>query len=159
MSRLPNPSQLVFLSKLPGVERWTKVRFLGWYVTWLWYYRPSAQNVRYSITNYDVPSATLKLDHHYPAESATTVSALVDIRSLVESIETSELQDGSWINVVGYFTGVSAIQTREKRHSKVEKTAKRTVVKIEAVMIWSAGSFRIEDYEKSLQLRQAAVRE
>lgn len=85
-----------------------------------------------------MPTATLKLKHNYPAASAVEV-ANVDVVHVLERMKSSDLEVGSWINVIGY--------VERRRESGVF---------VQAVTIWSAGNINLSAYEKAVAVRKAA---
>ena len=56
------------------------------------------------------------------------------------------LEVGEWLNVVGYIR-------KEPRPVRVDKVStkpqKTTVVKVQALIVWSAGSLKIDAYEQA----------
>ncbi|KAK2763841.1 hypothetical protein FQN54_009459 [Arachnomyces sp. PD_36] len=128
----PLPAKRAFLHDLHNFPPGSKARFLG------------------CVTNYDVQTGTLTLEHHYPHTTPKPATIPVDITLLLESIKSSDLQVGAWLNVLGY--------VREKEKDKNNRTtshrasnASRESIYIEAVMVFPAGSFHIGEYERVLQ--------
>jgi hypothetical protein len=97
-----------------------------------------------SVTSYSTATATLTLDHDFPRD--TNVSALVDMRLLLETLTTEQTRVGEWVNVVGYITSES-IATKSKGARRWPKK-----VHIQALLLWSAGSMDLQRYEKCLSL-------
>ncbi|EUC43003.1 hypothetical protein COCMIDRAFT_7475 [Bipolaris oryzae ATCC 44560] len=120
MSSAPPASSLVLLSDLPKCARGTKVRFLG------------------CIDEYTVKTATLRLKHNYPV-LADPVIAYLDIEHVLERAKNTDVDVGTWLNVIGYVQ-----QTKHK------------AVSVQAVLIWDAGNVDLEAYQSAIQARKAA---
>ncbi|KAL6721330.1 hypothetical protein ACLMJK_000433 [Lecanora helva] len=136
MSNGPIPSNLTFLSSLPTVPAGSKVRFLG------------------CVTNYSVSNAILSLQHAYPSPQSSNVVATVDVNLLLESLKRENTQIGAWVNVIGYLEEVCDDKRlmKDKRRDAAER-AKMIYVKLKAIMLWSAGSLIIGEYERALEDR------
>ena len=110
-----------------------------------------------SVTRYTVSTAVLALQHSFqlPSSSKTiqdTVTALVDVKLLSESLKLTDIQEGEWLNVIGYVDTVSSRKAGKPTRINEEKVALE--VKIDAVMLWSAGAVMIDKYESALQGRK-----
>lgn len=68
----------------------------------------------------------------------------MDITNVVRTLSTDIIQDGDWINIIGYVTGAPP---------NVQSTTR--VVYIQAVQIWSAGAIDLGAYERSLREKLA----
>ena len=91
--------------------------------------------------------------------------AAVEISLVLESetFRGEDLDIGSWVNVIGYVSCVQsdemhAINSQfldEDRDRKVKgaSSRRRTLVNVQATMLWSAGSLRLDLYEQIVQLR------
>ncbi|KAI9684436.1 MAG: hypothetical protein M1829_002246 [Trizodia sp. TS-e1964] len=128
----PIPSRLVFLSDLPRAASGDKVRFLG------------------CVTHYSVAAGALSMQHSYPAPAAGSrsrcVTAVVDVRLLLDSLKSSDAQVGEWLNVIGY---VSAAE----RVGLAQLGTAGNSVGVQAVMLWPAGPFNLGEYEMVLKGR------
>jgi len=123
-----------------------------------------AETVR-SVEKYDIASGVLTLGHHYPSSSATTL-AQVDIDLVMETSSRLDLEVGAWINVIGYLTATppqmtstlrrAATEVRTQARRKGERSADPRTVSVQAVMLWSAGAIKLDEYERSLELRKQA---
>ncbi|OAX80266.1 hypothetical protein ACJ72_05408 [Emergomyces africanus] len=80
----PLPATRVFLSEIPRLPSGSKVRFLG------------------CVSSYNISIGSLTLDHNYPITSRPIPSISVDVNLLLESLKATDLQVGSWLNVLGY---------------------------------------------------------
>ncbi|KAF1983256.1 hypothetical protein K402DRAFT_338718 [Aulographum hederae CBS 113979] len=89
------------------------------------------------VQRYEIPTATLVLSHDYPREPAPK-HAHVNIDHLLESVKSEDIQSGVWLNVVGYVS---------------QHTPKS--VHVQALMMWSAGSIKLDVYERALNERLA----
>ena len=90
--------------------------------------------------HYDIPTGTLTLQHAYPPSSPGQPYriALADVNLLLETIKSTETQVGEWVNVMGYV---------KDRDASTDAEASA----IQATMLWSAGSVRLEAYERSVE--------
>ena len=106
-----------------------------------------------SVTEYVTSSGTLKLQHAHNAtdsKASSAIVALVDIELLLETIKATDMHVGAWVNVIGYVDAGARVSRRVAGTGKDQGID----VKIQAVMLWSAGSIRIGDYEQALQGRR-----
>ncbi len=138
MSNGPLPTTITFLAHLPTHPRGTKVRFLG------------------CVTKYALSSGVLELQHAYPSATDTNVIAVVDVNLLLENLKREDTVVGAWMNIVGYVEEV--IDKREKG-KELEgnmgqgKIPRVDLVKVQAIMLWSAGGIKIGEYESALTER------
>ncbi|KAF2488974.1 hypothetical protein BU16DRAFT_532018 [Lophium mytilinum] len=125
----PPPSQLLFLSDLFPLAPGAKVRFLG------------------CVQEYTVSTGTLLLTHNHPPSSPTpATTARVNIDHVLETLKSTEvLQVGAWVNVIGYITA---------RPSRSAGDALRES-HVQAIVLWSAGSLNLEEYERAVEQRKA----
>ena len=123
---------------LPTHAQGTKVRFLG------------------CVTKYDLSTGVLELQHAYSSAFDTTVIALVDVNLLLETLKREDTVVGAWVNIVGY-VGETMNKTEEVRDldGNVGQGGIPRVylVKVQAIMLWSAGSISIGEYERVLTER------
>ncbi|KAL8756875.1 MAG: hypothetical protein Q9199_002634 [Rusavskia elegans] len=143
MSNGPLPTRLILLSNLPSCSHGEKVRFLG------------------CVSQYDPTTGTLCLDHASPASSANAaVTAAVDVNLVLETLKCTDTQVGEWVNVMGYVQGVEVEKggkkTKAVRHGGGKEASEGKVVKLQAVMLWSAGAVKVWEYEKALGMRKKA---
>lgn len=105
-----------------------------------------------SVTKYTTSTASLMLQHNYPAVSATsTTIASVDVNLLLSTLKPTDTQVGEWVNVIGYVTSEPVFTIRAKHRSEASK---RATASVQAVMLWSAGSIKLGDYERVLSERK-----
>ena len=138
MSNGPLPTTIIFLTHLPTHPQGTKVRFLG------------------CVTKYDLSTGVLELQHAYPTTFDTTVVALVDVNLLLENLKREDIVVGAWLNIVGYIEEI--MNKREKvrvldGNMGQGRIPRVNLVKVQAIMLWSAGSVKIGEYEKALTER------
>ena len=99
---------------------------------------------------YNVKTGCLHLQHAYPLSSnkpSPTVLAVVDIGLVGPTIKSTDTQVGEWVNVMGYVG------------EKIAGATKREIgVRVQALMLWSAGALIIKDYERAVQGRRATER-
>ena len=107
-----------------------------------------------SVTKYTSSTATLTLHHNYPTVSASPTSvASVDVNLLLSTLKPTDTQVGEWVNVIGYITSqpTRTAKTEPRSASEALKWAK---VFVQAVMLWSAGSIKLGEYERVLAERK-----
>ncbi|TVY86350.1 hypothetical protein LAWI1_G006430 [Lachnellula willkommii] len=123
----PVPTTLTLLSELPKFVPGAKVRFLG------------------CITNYSTKTATLTLEHNYPP--GRTLRALVSIDLILNTMKSHETRIGEWVNVMGYIQAES-----QPKHPVVKDSG----VPVQAIVLWSSGSFNLQTYERSLDQQRTS---
>lgn len=69
----------------------------------------------------------------------------------METAKPVDFQVGTWVNVVGY---VTKIRSRNDESQRVND--ENLKVHIQAIMLWSAGSIKVDEYEKALEARKSA---
>jgi len=147
MNHGPLPSRLAFISDLPSLPQGTKVRFLG------------------CVTSYTLSTGTLTLQHAYPPPPHPCAVVKVDANLLLENMKSTDTKIGEWVNVIGYIEwGASKAQGAKnleegngirKRKPRAEDVVQQGVeVKVQAVMLWSAGAIKLGEYEKHLEDRK-----
>ncbi|KAL8673613.1 MAG: hypothetical protein Q9168_001968 [Polycauliona sp. 1 TL-2023] len=140
MSNGPLPTRLLLLSDLPSCSDGGKVRFLG------------------CVSRYEITTGTLCLEHAYPNSSAGKhVTAAVDVNLLLGTLKYTDTQIGEWVNVMGYVQRSEERRDAKKKSLKCEDAkggSERRVVKLQAVMLWSAGGIKVWQYEKALEMRK-----
>lgn len=83
-------------------------------------------------------TATLRLKHNYPV-LADPVIAYLDIEHVLERAKNSDVDVGTWLNVIGYVQNIE--------HSTVS---------VQAILIWDAGNVDLEAYQNAIQARKVA---
>lgn len=68
---------------------------------------------------------------------------MVDVNLLLETLKTSETRIGEWVNVVGYVT-------RQQSKSSSHETGLAQVTSIQAIIYWSAGALKTDEYEDAV---------
>lgn len=151
MNNGPLPTRLAFISDLPKLPPRTKVRFLG------------------CVTNYNLSTGALTLQHAYPASLNPCPSVQVDAKLLLENMKSADTQVGEWVNVMGYIEREgnetpsseggdrNVAATDNRRQWKTQKVARD--VKVQAVMLWSAGAVKLGEYEKNLESRMGVEKQ
>lgn len=102
-----------------------------------------------SVTGYTSKTGILALQHAYPPPPHRSQTAWVDVNLLLSTMKTTDTQRGEWVNVVGYVEGRRTISRPESRTA--EGGPDEVVgVKVQAVMLWSAGDVKLGQYEKTV---------
>jgi len=89
-----------------------------------------------SVDEYVVKTATLRMKHDYPHSAASKV-ANVNIELVLEAVQRTAVDVGSWINVIGYV---------ERR--------KEEGIFVQAVAVWDAGNVDLDAYERAVEKRK-----
>ena len=105
-----------------------------------------------SVEDYDTSTATLILFHNAPS-SPPQIRAKVNVDLLVSSLKQEDTTVGEWLNVIGYVNDHQNFNTE----NQVARSVELVEVKIQAIMIWSAGSVKLADYERALQQREDLI--
>ena len=81
----------------------------------------------------------------------------MDVNLLLETLKREDTQVGAWVNIVGYAEGIVKEVKRgemneKERDVKAEQGdgAPVVYVRVQAIMLWSAGGVKIGEYEKAL---------
>jgi hypothetical protein len=92
-----------------------------------------------SVINYSTKTAILTLAHNFPEGSQR--KAEVDVRLLLETLTSTDTRIGEWVNIIGYITEPmpTSLTARNPYHASIQ-----------AIVLWSAGSIKLDDYEKIL---------
>lgn len=61
----------------------------------------------------------------------------------------TDIQQGEWVNVVGYVEGRTT-NLRPESRAQMERSDEVVGVKVQAVMLWSAAGVNVGKYEKTL---------
>ena len=98
---------------------------------------------------YDSLSATLHLKDRFASTIApsTSGSASVNVAYVLDALNLELTQVGAWVNVVGYVRSAGNV------HSDSGKTP----CSVDAVVIWSAGAIKLDDYEAAIRDLQATT--
>jgi hypothetical protein len=96
------------------------------------------------VASYSLASGVLTLEHRLP-EEAFTVTALVDVNLVLESLGSDQTRVGEWVNVIGYITDPAPLADSKGPPRGSPR------VHAQAVLLWSAGPFDIRRYEASLK--------
>lgn len=75
---------------------------------------------------------------------------MVDLELLGATVKTTDTQIGEWVNVIGTVGESATGSGEEGRKSKSKE------VRIQAVMLWSAGGVKLADYEKAVEGRKVS---
>jgi len=110
---------------------------------------PQIYNLR-SVRDYDISLAQLNVEHTYPAEGPSTCVVRVDLNLVLETAHRDALDTGSWVNIIGYVKVSASRKNKRKWSSPIEVNPTSEVV-VQAILLWTAGSLRIGEYERALE--------
>ena len=166
MNAGPLPTRLIFLSELEHQPPGSKVRFLGWYGF-------LAQPIRrvlilslpaYSVTKYSTATGSITLQHAYPMSQVPMATALVDVNLLLSTLKTTDTQVGEWVNVVGYVEASNEApaarlktmggESAQRRYGKDAAGNLTIPIRVQAIMLWSAGAIKVVQYERAVEERK-----
>lgn len=106
--------------------------------------RVSQLNLGHSVISYSTTLAQLVLKHNFP--KTAEVTAVVDVRLILEKLDAEKTAVGQWVNIIGYIAASPASLASESR--KLERDF--SSVHVQALMLWSAGPLNIDRYELCL---------
>ena len=146
MNNGPLPTRLIFLSDLAATAPGTKVRFLG------------------CVGNYNAKTGHLILQHAYPPSPSPCSRAVVDVNLLLDDMKSNDTAIGEWVNVIGYVDAQPAkVEEKGKfgqkgAHGQAGKELRGAMAdtRVQAVMLWSAGAIKLDEYERTLATSIAA---
>lgn len=76
----------------------------------------------------------------------------VDTSLILESVKSVDLRTGIWLNIIGYVEKTAGRRYRAVMLESIFRQADRA--SIQALVLWSAGSLKIGDYERILRQQQ-----
>jgi hypothetical protein len=93
--------------------------------------------------------ATLHLKDRFASTTApsTSGSASVNVAYVLDALNIELTQVGAWVNVVGYVRSAG----------DVGSGSAMTSCSVDAVVIWSAGAIRLDEYEGAVRDLQATT--
>lgn len=94
------------------------------------------------MSSYSIATGTLNLHHRDSPD--TNVSALVDVRLVLERLGAEQTSNGQWVNVLGYVTSISPTSSNRGE----------PMVRVQALLLWSAGPVDVQQYQASVQTLQ-----
>jgi hypothetical protein len=94
-------------------------------------------------------SATLHLKDRFASTTApsTSGSASVNVAYVLDALNIELTQVGAWVNVVGYVRSAGDVGTDSHKSS----------CSVDAVVIWSAGAIKLDEYEVAVRELQATT--
>lgn len=111
-----------------------------------------------SVQEYRGESGFLLLSGTYGI-SQTAKLAHVNVEQVLPSINHELVQVGAWLNVVGYVrkpeAGIDVNGPRSGKHKRRSRRLGPTV--IDAVLVFSAGAIKLEDYHSAARSYQATL--
>ena len=108
-----------------------------------------------SVLNYEVLTACLHVEHRCLQVSAPSLSTAVEITHVLETVKSTDLHVGSWLNIVGYVRRSLASRNKRKRAKDPAPVLQPQVI-VQAILIWNAGAVSISEYERTLSHQQEA---
>jgi len=89
----------------------------------------------------------LHLRDRFPATSATSGTAKVNVNNLLDVLNVEKTQVGAWVNVIGYVHQIHEAQPTTKPRASM----------VDAVLIWSAGPIKLDEYEAAVKALQTTA--
>lgn len=98
------------------------------------------------VTGYNTKTGEVTLQHK--SQDCRDKTALVDVNLLLETLNTSLMRIGEWVNVIGYVT---------KQESKLSHEGKNVgrFIFVQAIIYWSAGAIKVDEYEEAVAETQS----
>lgn len=106
---------------------------------------------------YEDKKAFLHVEHRYLHDAAQNVSIAVEITQVLGILNSTDLQAGSWLNVIGYVRRSLPRKNKRKRANESTPILLPQVI-IQAVLIWNARAVKTLDYERTLRHQQEVKR-
>ena len=72
---------------------------------------------------------------------------MVNLELLGDTVKRTDTQIGEWVNVIGTVEGAITVRAEGGQKSKSKE------VRIKAVILWSAGGIKLEEYESAVERR------
>lgn len=107
--------------------------------------------------DYEASKAFLHVEHRCLQDAAQKLSAAVEITQVLRSVTSTDVQAGSWLNVIGYVRRSLPRKNKRKRSDESASTLLPQLV-VQAVLIWNAGSVKSSEYERTLSHQQEVKR-
>ncbi|KIW11124.1 hypothetical protein PV08_10424 [Exophiala spinifera] len=136
----PVASVLVFLHEIASLPPETKVRLLG------------------CVVDYDMVKGQLILEHAYPKHILPTPRVSVDVNLSLETVDSSVLRTGAWVNIIGY-TRITGLKSRRSKAHLHQSRDRDELPAMQAILIWPTRVLRIEDYEITLEEQRSIARQ
>lgn len=92
-------------------------------------------------------NAILTLRHAFP-KNEKDIQAHVDVKLVLNTLKADHIRAGEWLNIIGY--------VEKSRTMNCEKDGV-SIVDIQAILVWSAGSLDVHAYEESFRLHDLAA--
>jgi hypothetical protein len=105
---------------------------------------------KHSIEGYHSSTATLFLKHGYPRASQPVV-AFTNLDMVIDQLKHTTIQDGGWVNIVGYVREHTAASCVTDANVKYAPSPRH--VHVQAIMVWEAAALQLETYETTVQMR------
>lgn len=80
----------------------------------------------------------------YPPSPTICSVALVDVNLLLSTLTATDTQRGEWVNVMGY------IEDKILGFKRGDGGPGEVRIRIQAILLWSAGSINLGEYEQIL---------
>lgn len=88
--------------------------------------------------------AQLVLQHNFPKTSKVT--AVVDVRLILEELDAEKTAVGQWVNIIGYIAASPASLAGQFKKLNQDPPT----VYVQALVLWSAGPLNTDRYELCL---------
>jgi len=84
---------------------------------------------------------------------------MVDVNLILETVKSELLENGRWVNVIGYVQSTAQAHSRVKRRTpEADGHKDQREVMVQAVLMWDAGAIRANEYEKTMEAQREAWR-
>ena len=103
-----------------------------------------------SVFEYETAKGRLYVEHAYPRDTVPTPRACIDVNLVLETVSSQLLQNGNWINIIGYVQGGPEIRGKSKK-TRPGTWHAYSEPEVQGVLIWDASNIRVEDYQITLE--------
>lgn len=76
----------------------------------------------------------------------------MDVNLLLSTLKPTDTQVGEWVNVMGYVTSQPVLARPNRKPDS--GAPRQATVAVQAVLLWSAGSIKLGEYERILTERK-----
>lgn len=95
-----------------------------------------------SVEAYNGETGNLRIRERFPATSSHIKAVNVNVDNILDSLYLELTQVGAWVNVIGYCR-------------QIEESGMESDPAVDAVIVWSAGAIRLDEYEAAVRALQA----
>lgn len=76
---------------------------------------------------------------------------MADVNVILDNLRSTDTRVGEWLNIIGY--------VQEPSDQKLRNQKRGQSVRVQVVMLWSAGAIKLDEYERVLAEKLAVERQ